>query len=434
MAKSERFAVIGHPVSHSLSPPLYQFMLTEFGIEGKCFRATGLQLPKVLKMLHELKIQYFNVTHPYKEKIQEHLISISPEALKIGAVNATVEDTEKGLIGHNTDHTGVLLSLLARFQTLKGTRVLIAGAGGAAKAAAFSLCQAGAKIIFTNRNSEKGEQIAKEFFSYFHPLSKLSSLLSSIDIVIWTIPGYPPSLELPLLSNQVVLDANYKDEPPQNYFGKAERLDGLNWLIHQGWQSFCTFLGRNFEVDSLFLNRSLSFLQTSRELKSPRRLVLVGFMGAGKTTVGRQLSARMGWDFLDTDVMCEVAAGKNISEIFQDHGEESFRRLEKEQIEKSLHSKDTIIALGGGALMTPGISQMLKGNAFTIWLYQPQEIIEKRCTLSSQRPLFDLASFTRQMVEREPSYLHASDLIIDSEGGSVEKIADFLIPEFPFLE
>jgi len=84
--------------------------------------------------------------------------------------------------------------------------------------------------------------------------------------------------------------------------------------------------------------------------------------------------------------------------------------------------------------MTPGISQMLKGNAFTIWLYQPQEIIEKRCTLSSQRPLFDLASFTRQMVEREPSYLHASDLIIDSEGGSVEEIADFLIPEFPFLE
>jgi shikimate 5-dehydrogenase/shikimate kinase len=434
MAKSERLAVIGHPVSHSLSPQLYQFMMTELGIEGKCFRATGLRLPKVLKMLHELKIQYFNVTHPYKEKVQEHLTSMSLEAQKIGAVNSIIEDTERGWIGHNTDHAGVLLSLLARFQILKGSRVLIAGAGGAAKAAAFSLCRAGAVIFFTNRNPARGEQIAKDFFSCFHPLGELSSLLSSIDIVIWTIPGYPPFIDLPLQSNQVVLDANYKAEPPQNYFGKAERLDGLNWLIYQGWQSLCSFFGRNFEVDSQFFNRSISFLQASRELKSPRRVVLLGFMGAGKTTVGRQLSARMEWDFLDVDDMCEEAAGKSISEIFQDYGEETFRRLEKEQIEKSLHSKDTIIALGGGALMTPGISQMLKDNAFTIWLYQPQETIKKRCALSSQRPLFDLASFKKRMVEREPSYLLASDLIIDSEGGSVEETADFLIPEFSFLD
>jgi len=84
--------------------------------------------------------------------------------------------------------------------------------------------------------------------------------------------------------------------------------------------------------------------------------------------------------------------------------------------------------------MIPGISQMLKDNAFTVWLYQPQEIIEKRCALSSKRPLFDPASFKRRMVAREPSYLLASNLIIDSEGSSVEETADFLMPELSFLD
>ncbi len=433
MAKPERFAVIGHPVSHSLSPQLYHFFMNEFGVNGKCFRATGLHLSNILKMLHELDISHFNITRPYKESIREHLDSLSSEAMQIGAVNTVMKDLQKGFVGGNTDHAGVRLSLLSRFSGLKGVRALVFGAGGAARAAVFALCEAGADVQLTNRNQERGQMLAKDFSLQFLSLNNISSALSSIDIVIWTIPGYPPGIRLPLLANQLVLDANYKSLPKKNYFGEAHRLDGLNWLIHQGYQSYCAFSGQNLNIKGFSLNRARAFLQEDRGLATHRRIVLVGFMGAGKTSIGKRLAARMGWDFLDTDTMCEEAAGKTIPVIFQNDGEERFRTLEREQIKKTLKSKDIVIALGGGALMTPGIPQMLNGNTFIIWLYQPQDIIEKRCSESTQRPLFNLETFKNLMNSRAPSYLFSSDLIMDSTGGSEAEISDFLASEFSFL-
>ncbi|NOY23866.1 MAG: hypothetical protein GXO70_10210 [Acidobacteria bacterium] len=433
MAKSERFAVIGHPVSHSLSPQLHQFFMNESGVKGKCFRATGLHLPNILKMLHELDISHFNVTHPYKESIREHLDSLSSEALQIGAVNTVMDGPQKGLVGGNTDHAGVRLSLSSRFPNLKNIRVLVVGAGGAARAAVFTLCEAGADVQLTNRNQERGRLLAEDFSLQFLPLSNISSALSSIDIVIWTIPGYPPGIRIPLSSNQVVLDANYKSVPEKNYFGDAQRLDGLNWLIHQGYQSYRTFFGQSLNIEGLSLNRVRAFLQGNRNFEALQRIVLIGFMGTGKTSIGKRLAVRMGWDFLDTDAMCEEAAGKTIPAIFHNDGEERFRTLEQEQVKKSLQSKDTIIALGGGALMTPGIPQMLNGNTFTIWLYQPKDIIEKRCSESTQRPLFDPGTFKNLMNDRVPSYLFSSDLIMNSTGGSETEICTFLASEFSFL-
>lgn len=433
MAIPERFAVIGRPVSHSLSPQLYQFFMNEAHIEGKCFRATGLHLPKILKMLHELDIHHFNVTHPYKQSIRDHLSSVSPEAGRVGAVNAVIEDSQTGLSGFNTDHSGIRLTLSSRFRSLKGVRVLIVGAGGAARAAAFALCEAGADVSLTNRNHERGFLVASDFSLQFHSLSSVASVLSSVDVVIWTIPGHPPGIRLPLFSNQLVLDANYKAVPEKNYFGSAKRIDGLNWLIHQGWKSYCAFSGRNSDVDAFSLNKAVSFLQGSRSFTVPRRIVLVGFMGSGKTTIGKQLADRMGWDFLDTDTMCEEAAGKTIPAIFRDNGEDMFRCLEQEQVEKSLQTEDTVIALGGGALMTPGIPHLLQRNSFTIWLYQRQSIIEKRCSESSHRPLFSPGSFKNLMNDRAPSYLSVSDLIIEPEGGSEAEVTAFLASEVSFL-
>lgn len=434
MLMPDKFAVIGHPVSHSLTPRLYQYFMNESDVDGQCFRATGLQLEKIFKMLHELNIRHYNVTHPYKRAIQDHLLALSPEARQIGAVNTVMENPGRGLSGHNTDYLGVIHSLQARFPALNGTRVLIAGAGGAARAAAFSLCQAGADITITNRSQDKGKQMASDFSCNFHPLNEVSSLLPSFRIFIWTIPGYPSSIHFQLEPHQVVLDANYKAEPPEDYFGNGERLDGLNWLIYQGWHSFCTFLGRNAGVDGFSLKRARSFLRPYREDSIPRRIVLVGFMGAGKTVIGRKLSRRMGWDFLDTDEICERVAGKSVQTIFREDGEESFRRLEKNMVTQALQNENTIISIGGGALMTPGTQCMINKNAFTIWLYQPPEIIAERCSVSNQRPLFDPTSFKNLMVDRNPSYLRASDLIVESSGGSIEDIVHFLVREFQFQD
>ena len=429
----ERFAVIGHPISHSLSPQLYQFFMNEAHIDGKCFRATGYHLSKVLNMMHDLDIHHFNVTHPFKQSMRDHLSSVSPEASQIGAVNTVIEGPQNRLSGFNTDHSGIRLSVLSRFRSLKGVRALIVGAGGAARAAAFALCEAGAEVSLTNRNHERGLSVAKDFSVSFHPLNSIESVLSSVDVLVWTIPGYPPAVRLPLGTNQLVLDANYKEIPEKHYFGNAERMDGLNWLIHQGWQSFCVFSERKTEINAFSLKRALTFLQQNRNSTVPRHIALVGFMGAGKRTIGKKLAERIGWNFLDTDAMCEEAAGKTISAIFRDDGENAFRCLERQQVEKTLKSKDTVIALGGGALMTPGILQMLSRNTFTIWLYQPQKVIEKRCSESFHRPLFTPGAIKNLMTERTPSYLSACDLIVESEGSSEAETTGFLASEFSFL-
>lgn len=434
MSELERFAIIGHPVAHSLSPQLYEFFMKEFGAKGNCIRATGLKLQNILKMLHNLGIHHINVTHPFKEIILKHVVSLSPEAKSIGAVNTVSVDSKRQMSGHNTDHEGIRLSLFSRFQELRGTRVLIIGAGGAGRAAAFALSCTGAEVEIANRDHARGRQLAKDFSFRFRPLENISSVLSSIDILVWTIPGYPVNICPSLAAHQFVLDANYNFEPEARYFGNAKRIDGLNWLIYQGWKSYCLFSHREADLGENMLNKARQFLQDNRHLRTSRPIALIGFMGAGKTTVGKQLAAQTGWEFLDTDKMCEAAAGKTISSIFYENGENEFRRIEKEQIEIALKRNNAIISLGGGALMTPGIAEMLKKYAFTVWLYQSRKTIRERCLNSSIRPMFDSASFGKLMKEREPFYLSSSDLIVDSEGGSVEEICDFMISEFSFLD
>jgi shikimate kinase len=156
------------------------------------------------------------------------------------------------------------------------------------------------------------------------------------------------------------------------------------------------------------------------------RAVLVGPMGAGKTTVGRILAARWGVDVRDTDADVEVGAGKPVPEIFVDEGEERFRELERAAVAAALASHDGVLSLGGGAVLDADTRKLLEGHP-VVFLRVGLADAVKRVGLGTGRPLLlgNVRSRVRQLLdERTPVYEAVAALVVDTDGRSPEQVAD----------
>ena len=158
-----------------------------------------------------------------------------------------------------------------------------------------------------------------------------------------------------------------------------------------------------------------------------RSVVLVGMMGAGKSTIGRRLSARLHLPFLDADTEIEAAAGMSIPDIFETHGEPHFRDGEARVIARLLDGGPAVIATGGGAFMREATRSRIRDKAVSIWLRADADIIMKRVKRRADRPLLQTAdpaaTVGRLIEEREPVYQRA-DLTIWSRDVPHEKIVD----------
>jgi len=158
-----------------------------------------------------------------------------------------------------------------------------------------------------------------------------------------------------------------------------------------------------------------------------RSVVLVGMMGAGKSTIGRRLSARLRLPFLDADVEIEAAAAMSIPEIFETHGEPHFRDGEARVIARLLDSGPAVLATGGGAFMREETRNRIRNQAVSIWLKADADIIMRRVKRRVDRPLLQTAdpaaTVGRLIEERDPVYQHA-DLTIWSRDAPHEKIVD----------
>src|ERR1700688_3069097 len=156
-------------------------------------------------------------------------------------------------------------------------------------------------------------------------------------------------------------------------------------------------------------------------------IVLVGMMGAGKSTIGRRLSARLRLPFLDADTEIEAAAGMSIPDIFEAHGEPHFRDGEARVIARLLDSGPAVLATGGGAFMREETRTRIGDKAVSIWLKADADIIMKRVKRRADRPppqpADPAATVGRLIEEREPVYRHA-DLTIWSRDVPHEKIVD----------
>jgi len=148
------------------------------------------------------------------------------------------------------------------------------------------------------------------------------------------------------------------------------------------------------------------------KLKLTPGVYLVGFMGCGKSTVGRALADELGWSFFDLDADIEQAAGATIANIFETRGEEVFRKLETEALQKRVMSvrggHPQVISLGGGAFTNQENFDLAANHGVTIWLDTPLEIIEARIAAETHRPLAaDPDRFRRLYESRRDDYARA---------------------------
>ena len=157
---------------------------------------------------------------------------------------------------------------------------------------------------------------------------------------------------------------------------------------------------------------------------------MVGMMGAGKTTVGRRLAPRLGLPFFDADAEIEKAAGMSVSELFQQHGEESFRRGEAQIIGRLLNGEPHVLATGGGALVNPETRAIIGEKAVSIWLRADMDTIVARATQRGTRPLLKTGdpkeTLSRLLEEREPLYAQA-DIHIESQPGPHANTVNLII-------
>jgi shikimate kinase len=172
------------------------------------------------------------------------------------------------------------------------------------------------------------------------------------------------------------------------------------------------------------------------KLKRTPGIYLVGFMGSGKSTIGRLLAERIGWHFVDLDAEIEAAEQMSIFDIFETRGEAEFRRVEHAKMRERVRAiecgRPTVMALGGGAIVQPENYALVENNGVTIWLDCPFETVRRRVQPASHRPLArDPVAFAQLYDSRRASYARADCRIpIESDDPAVAVEAVLGLPLF----
>lgn len=185
-------------------------------------------------------------------------------------------------------------------------------------------------------------------------------------------------------------------------------------------------------------------MQVQAQTKTPdcgppmteRSIVLVGLMGAGKSTVGRRLASALRLPFHDADQEIETAAGCSITDFFERYGESAFRDGERKVIARLLAGPRHVLATGGGAFMDPTTRTLIKTQGLSVWLRANIELLMERVTKRPTRPLLKnddpRGTMERLMAERYPIYAEA-DITVDSNGGPHDAIVQQILTQLNAL-
>ncbi|MBM4305962.1 MAG: shikimate dehydrogenase [Deltaproteobacteria bacterium] len=240
-AQTELYGIIGNPVRHSLSPIIHNGAFRRMGLNAVYLAFEVNDLEEAIGGVRELGLRGVSVTLPFKTQILPYLDQIEGVASKIRAVNTILNEGGR-MIGHNTDWEGALQALETKVD-LKGKRVILLGAGGAARAIGFGLKEKGCQVIIFNRSQNRAKILAKELGCFHHPLSSFEEMDGDILVNATSVGMYPLDAESPipkeiLEEGMVVMDIVYRPLQTRLLREAAERgcmtIDGLEMLAHQG--------------------------------------------------------------------------------------------------------------------------------------------------------------------------------------------------------
>ena len=267
------YGIVGIPLGHTLSPLMHNAAFRELGLNAVYLAFESTNLEGTIQGGRAMGIKGLSVTIPYKSRVIPLLDRIEPMARKIGAVNTVVREDD-GLAGYNTDAAGALKALQEETDP-RNKRVMILGAGGAARAIGYILVENGSRLTIANRSVKEGESLARELGAAFVPLADLKE--SETDILINATPVgmYPHEDESPLrleaAKAQVVMDIVYNPLETRLLLSAKERgaviVPGLRMFIFQGAEQFRLWTGLEapIEVMEKTVRRALEHIRQTEE-------------------------------------------------------------------------------------------------------------------------------------------------------------------------
>ena len=451
------YGLIGEHLGHSFSREIHGRLSSD------PYELCELAPSELASFLQRRDFRGINVTIPYKQAVMPYLDELGESARGAGAVN-TIVNRDGKLYGYNTDYDGFLALARHAGVDFSGARVVILGAGGAAKAVAAAARSLGAaSIVNAVRRPSKGQLQISDAESY-----------RGCNIIVNATPVgmYPtwqdspvdlPSL-LPLMDLRGVLDCIYNPlrtrlvlsvpsapaataVPPVtvaarghvNGRGPRERVGGMSEAKLSGGTGTAPaaevpaegglymLVAQAVKAREFFTGESITDEVIEREyrhlLHRKLNIVLCGMPSCGKSTVGRALADATGRRFVDTDEIIALQAGMEIPDIFEREGEDGFRIRETAAIESIAPEQGLIISTGGGAILKDENVRLLRHNGLICLLDRDLQLL----TPGGGRPLSrNRAALEALYARRMPVYRRAAEVIIDNNGSLDATISQLL--------
>jgi shikimate kinase len=253
------------------------------------------------------------------------------------------------------------------------------------------------------------------------PWADRGAVLDGSDVLVSCLPPDAEAVHPDRLRpGLVVLEAAYP-EPPLSRAARAKGcrvVRGESWLLHQAIPAFRLLAGA--EPDAAAMAGTLRS-GPKRPSRGSLKIALVGFMGSGKTAVGRRLAGSLGFDFADSDARVERTMGRPVPEIFRTEGEAVFRREESRALREILGGPAGVVcACGGGSMESAENRALAADGALVVWLHAPAGVCRSRIDAAT-RPLLvsragSAAAFEALFQARLSCYAEAADLAVGSDG------------------
>jgi 3-dehydroquinate dehydratase / shikimate dehydrogenase len=245
-AATRVYGVAGDPVEHSLSPVIMNAALRRENVNGVYLPLHAKTVKDLIRCVREIPLHGLSITMPYKQAILQYLDNTDAHTAKIGACNTVVRGQDGKLYGFNTDIAGILRPLEQRL-TIENAKVLVLGAGGAARAAVFGLKERGAEVWILNRTSVKGQKLARQ--AKAHSIKRADLHKVSFDVIINATPVGMGNLRDCLLKDaeiqaRVVFDMVY--DPVETRLLQVARSKGI--AVIPGVEMFVQQAARQFEI------------------------------------------------------------------------------------------------------------------------------------------------------------------------------------------
>lgn len=422
------FGLTGNPLGHSLSKVIHSEL---FKLKNVDFTYELLPTDNLEKLFSDQlsNLDGFNITIPYKTDIISFLNAVDDKVKLYNACN-TVVNRDGVFTGYNTDVYGFLNTIKNCNITLENKKVLVLGSGGVSRMMVFESALSGAEVYITSRNRGKCEEIKEEVrektgFDVF--VVSEDEIKGDFDIVFNGTPCgmYPKVLSLPIDFEKIinvpfVFDTIYNPRETlltrlTKYCGNKAQ-NGLYMLVEQAAVAQKLFCGLEYSDDEV---QAVVDKISIEPICLNKNIILVGPPGSGKSTIGKELADIFGLDFVDTDAEIVRKYGK-ITDIFEKHGENYFRQLEREVLGSLVNKRNLLISTGGGIVVnSESMEKLCSDNDNIVVFINPSfDILLSRTSKFDDRPLLvgDSACKLRKLLDdRLPLYTKYSNVKLDIE-------------------